>query len=99
MSTDPEQVTVAAVASLERPGRRRRGYRRLRRGVWAVRSLAAGVLGAVTGLVAFGAVAGAGHRFATAGLVTFVPAALLMVLFWLLPETRGREPEDLWPGT
>ena len=62
-------------------------------------SLAAGVLGAVTGLVAFGAVAGAGHRFATAGLVTFVPAALLMVLFWLLPETRGREPEDLWPGT
>ena len=61
-------------------------------------SLAAGVLGAVTGLVAFGAVAGAGHRFATAGLVTFVPAALLMVLFWLLPETRGREPEDLWPG-
>ena len=62
-------------------------------------SLAAGVLGAVTGLVAFGAVAGVGHRFATAGLVTFVPAALLMVLFWLLPETRGREPEDLWPGT
>jgi MFS family permease len=62
-------------------------------------SLAAGVLGAVTGLVAFGAVAGAGHRFAVAGLVTFVPAALLMVLFWLLPETRGREPEDLWPGT
>jgi len=22
-----------------------------------------------------------------------------MVLFWLLPETRGREPEDLWPTT
>jgi MFS family permease len=20
-----------------------------------------------------------------------------VVLFWLLPETRGREPEDLWP--
>lgn len=60
-------------------------------------SLAAGVLGAVTGLVAFGAAAGAGHRFAVAGLVTFLPAALIMVLFWLLPETRGREPEDLWP--
>jgi len=44
-------------------------------------------------------VAGAGHRFAVAGLVTFLPAALVMVLFWLLPETRGREPEDLWPGT
>jgi MFS family permease len=61
-------------------------------------SLAAGVLGAVTGLVAFGAVVGAGHPFAVAGLVTFVPAALMMALFWLLPETRGREPEDLWPG-
>ena len=60
-------------------------------------SLAAGVLGAVTGLVVFGAVAGAGQRFAVAGLVTFLPAALLMVLFWLLPETRGREPEELWP--
>jgi MFS family permease len=62
-------------------------------------SLAAGVLGAVTGLVAFGAVAGSGHRFAAAGLVTFLPPALVMVLFWLLPETRGREPEDLWPAT
>jgi hypothetical protein len=31
------------------------------------------MLGAVAGLVAFGAVAGAGHRFAVAGLVTFVP--------------------------
>jgi MFS family permease len=62
-------------------------------------SLAAGVLGSVAGLVAFGAVAGAGHRFALAGLVTFLPPALVMVLFWLLPETRGREPEDLWPAT
>jgi MFS family permease len=62
-------------------------------------SLAAGVLGAVTGLVAFGAVAGAGQGFAVAGLVTFLPPALVMVLFWLLPETRGREPEDLWPAT
>jgi MFS family permease len=60
--------------------------------------LAAGVLGAVAGLVTFGAVVGAGHPFAVAGLVTFLPAALIMVLFWLLPETRGREPEDLWPG-
>jgi len=58
---------------------------------------AAGVLGAVTGLVAFGAVADAEHLFAVAGLVIFLPAALAMVLFWLLPETRGREPEDLWP--
>jgi MFS family permease len=64
-------------------------------------SLAAGVLGAVTGLVVFGAVAGAGAGFAVAGVVTFWPAALVMALFWLLPETRGGEPEDLWsdPGT
>ena len=62
-------------------------------------SLAAGVLGAVAGLVVFGAVVGAGQRFAVAGLATFLPAALVMGLFWLLPETRGREPEDLWPET
>jgi MFS family permease len=59
-------------------------------------SLASGVLGAVTGLVIFGAVAQAVHRYAVAGLVTFLPAALVMVLFWMLPETRGGEPEDLW---
>jgi MFS family permease len=61
-------------------------------------SLAAGVLGAVTGLIVFGTVAGADNRFAVAGLVTFLPAALVMALFWLLPETRGREPEELWPA-
>ena len=61
-------------------------------------SVAAGVLGAVAGLVIFGAVAGAGHQFGVAGLVTFLPAAPVMGLLWLLPETRGREPEDLWPG-
>jgi predicted MFS family arabinose efflux permease len=61
-------------------------------------SLAAGVLGAVAGLVVFGAAVGAGGGFVAAGLVTFIPAALIMTLFWLLPETRGREPEDLWPG-
>jgi MFS family permease len=62
-------------------------------------SLSAGVLGAVTGLIVFGAVAGTGNRFGVAGLVTFLPAALAMLLFGLLPETRGREPEDLWPGS
>jgi MFS family permease len=61
-------------------------------------SLAAGVLGAVAGLVAFGAVADADHSYGIAGLVTFLPAALVMALFALLPETRGREPEDLWPA-
>jgi MFS family permease len=62
-------------------------------------SLASGVLGAVTGLVVFGTVANAGHRFAVAGLVTFLPAALVMVLFWQVPETRGGEPEDLWSAS
>ena len=60
-------------------------------------STAAGVLGAVAGLVTFGAVANTAHQFGVAGLVTFLPATLVMALFWLLPETRGREPEDLWP--
>lgn len=60
-------------------------------------SLAAGVLGAVVGLVVFGSVARAGQPFAVAGLATFLPAVPVMGLFWLLPETRGREPEDLWP--
>jgi putative MFS transporter len=60
-------------------------------------SLAAGVLGAVIGLIVFGVVARAGHPFATAGLLTFLPTLPAAGLFWLLPETRGREPEDLWP--
>ncbi len=59
--------------------------------------VAAGVLGAVAGLVAFGAVADAGNRFELAAALTFLPASLAAGLFWLLPETRGREPEDLWP--
>ncbi len=63
-------------------------------GWWTV----AGVLGAVGGLVAFGAVADVGNRFAHAANLVFLPAALASVLFWLLPETRGREPESLWPG-
>jgi MFS family permease len=59
--------------------------------------VAAGVLGAVAGLVVFGAVADVGNRFQSAAALTFLPAALAAGLFWLLPETRGREPEDLWP--
>lgn len=58
----------------------------------------AGVLGAVGGLVAFGAVADVGNRFAAAGELVFLPAAAAAALFWLLPETRGREPEALWPA-
>ncbi len=59
--------------------------------------MAAGVLGAVAGLVEFGAVADVGDRFGLAAAITFLPAALAAGLFWLVPETRGKEPEELWP--
>ena len=62
---------------------------------WCV---AAGVLGAVVGLVAFGAVADVGNRFASAADLTFLPTVVAAVLFWLVPETMGREPEALWPS-
>jgi MFS family permease len=63
-------------------------------GWWVI----SGVLGAVTGLVAFGAVADVGNRFALAAELTFLPTAAAASLFWLLPETKGREPEALWPA-
>ena len=63
-------------------------------GWWVV----AGVLGAVGGLVAFGAVADVGNRFAAAADLTFLPMVAAAALFWLLPETKGREPESLWPA-
>jgi MFS family permease len=59
--------------------------------------LAAGVLGAVVGLVTFGAIADIGNRFALAAALTFIPAMFVAALFWALPETKGRELEDLWP--
>ncbi|HEX3566073.1 MAG TPA: MFS transporter [Acidimicrobiales bacterium] len=59
--------------------------------------LAAGVLGAVVGLIVFGAVATVDNRFGIAAVITFLPMSLAMGLFWLGPETKGREPEDLWP--
>ena len=59
--------------------------------------LLAGVLGAAAGLLAFGAVADVGNRFGLAADVLFLPVALAAALFWAVPETKGREPEDLWP--
>ncbi len=61
-------------------------------------NVAASVIGAVVGLLAFGAIADVGNRFAFGAAVTFSPVILATALFALLPETRGREPEDLWPG-
>jgi MFS family permease len=59
----------------------------------------ASVVGAVLGLVVFGAAAQVGTRFdgTRAGLITFLPALAATALFLLLPETKGKEPEDLWP--
>ena len=59
--------------------------------------VAASVAGATVGLVAFGAIADVGNRFAFGAAVTFLPVILATGLFLLIPETRGREPEELWP--
>jgi MFS family permease len=61
--------------------------------------VAAGVLGAVVGLLVFGSVAEVANRFGVAAAITFLPVILTSGLFLLLPETRGREPEELWPET
>lgn len=56
--------------------------------------VAFGVLGAVAGLLLFGAIADANEEFATASRLVFAPAGLLAMALALLPETRGRELED-----
>jgi MFS family permease len=56
----------------------------------------AGVLGAVSGLVVFGALVDAGG-FALAALVVGLPVALTGGLYLLLPETRGMELEESAP--
>ena len=60
-------------------------------------SLASSVLGAVAGLIVFGAVADVGRPVRLGRAGDLLACGLVMALFWLLPETRGREPEDLWP--
>ncbi len=62
-------------------------------------NVAAGVMGAVLGLLEFGAIAGAADHYARAALITFLPVLVAIALFLLLPETNRKEPEDLWPGT
>jgi MFS family permease len=61
-------------------------------------NVAGAVLGAVVGLVVFGAIANAGNRFGPAAVITFVPAMAVSGLVWFLPETRGHEPEWFWPA-
>ncbi len=61
-------------------------------------NIAAGVLGAVGGLVLFGTVADIGGVANHAGLAataTFLPALAFLVLIVWLPETAGHEPEEL----
>jgi len=59
-------------------------------------NLAAGVAGSVAGLLLFGWLVDATSSFEVAALVTFVPTLAVLGLLVLLPETLGREPEDLW---
>jgi MFS family permease len=58
--------------------------------------IAAGVFGATVGLLSFGAVADVGNRFGLAAIVVFAATIPATALFALLPETRDKEPEDLW---
>ena len=55
---------------------------------------AAGVLGAVTGLMAFGLLADAYDEFGGAALRLFAPTVVVAAALALLPETKGRELED-----
>lgn len=57
-------------------------------------TVAAGVLGAVVGLMAFGAIADAHDDFGRAAMALFAPAAVVSALFVFLPETKGRELEQ-----
>lgn len=60
-------------------------------------NVASSVAGAVIGLLAFGSIADVGNRFAVGAAATFLPVIFATLLFLLLPETKGHEPEDLWP--
>jgi MFS family permease len=59
--------------------------------------IAAGVLGAVSGLVIFGKVADVASHLGLAAVITFLPALPVVGLLWLLPESKGLEPEALVP--
>jgi AAHS family benzoate transporter-like MFS transporter len=59
--------------------------------------VAAGVLGAVAGLVAFGLLTDALDSFATAAILICAPVVVTCLLFTRLPETRGLELEQSAP--
>lgn len=59
-------------------------------------NLAAGVAGSVVGLLVFGWLVDAAGSFEVAAVCTFVPTLGVLALVRHLPETLGREPEELW---
>jgi MFS family permease len=60
-------------------------------------NVVASVFGAVLGLLAFGLLAGTQFHATRASLIVFLPILSATALFLALPETKGRELEDLWP--
>ncbi|WP_165491799.1 MFS transporter [Egibacter rhizosphaerae] len=58
---------------------------------------ASGVVGSVLGLFGFGVLVDVTGSFAPAALLVCGPAAVLALLYGLLPETRGRELEETAP--
>jgi hypothetical protein len=54
-------------------------------------------MGAVAGLILFGAVSDAMSSFVIAALAVCVPCAVTAVGYLPLPETRGQELEDSAP--
>ena len=59
--------------------------------------VAAGVVGAVAGLLAFGLLTDALGSFATAAVLVCAPVVVASLLFARLPETRGLELEQSAP--
>jgi MFS family permease len=59
--------------------------------------IGASVMGAVLGLLSFGAIADAGRAFELGAVVVAAVACLSAVLFVFLPESAGLEPETLAP--
>lgn len=58
---------------------------------------ASNVLGAVAGLVLFGVLVDAFEEFTLAAVLIGIPVILAAGLYSRVPETRGREPEDVAP--
>lgn len=62
--------------------------------------IAAGVVGAIVGFLAFGAIAdatsGGSNHAGRAAVVVFIPMALSILILPFLPETKGIDPDVRW---